>query len=244
MKIWNGVFKNFKDTGIDYIGFHDPIWFKKQIEEINQKYFKNSRNENLDNDYSIDYFLIALLSVKKQINVCDFGGAMGQVFLRIKNKVSINYNVRFDVIESIETINYLPQSLKEIEGLSFYTEFQFKDYDILHLGSVIQYIENIDDFFKKISLINSEYILINDLLAGDIPTYTTIQNYYNNPIPVTWYNFDFINSELEKFNYELISKSKYKVKILGEENLRNLTSVPEEYRIDHSLNLIYKKRKI
>ena len=89
MKVWNGIFKSFEETKLNRTGFHDPIWFDKQVNSalISLDRYRNKVME-VDLDYSLDYFLISLVSIKSKISVCDFGGAMGQMYFRLRNKLS------------------------------------------------------------------------------------------------------------------------------------------------------------
>ena len=66
--------------------------------------------------------------------------------------------------------------------------------DIVHLGSSLQYIEDWRALIGELARYRPHYFLLTDLLAGDIPTYATAQNYYGSKIPCWFFNIQEIIS--------------------------------------------------
>ena len=60
---------------------------------------------------------------------------------------------------------------------------------------------------------NGKYIILNNLTAGDIKEYSTVQNFYGNKIYYKFFNINEIVKQLNRYN--LIYKSKFLNKITG-----------------------------
>ena len=96
-------------------------------------------------------------------------------------------------------IKFLSELPKTVSGI-----------DIIHVGSALQYVENWRKMLKEFVRLKPSYILFTDLQAGDIPTYVTVQNYYDSKIPVWFFNISDIIKEFDGFNYKLVFKSTFR----------------------------------
>ena len=109
-------------------------------------------------------------------------------------------------------IKYLKNSKKV--NISFLDHYDFKKkYDIVHISDSLQYIKDWRNFIKKIIKTKPKYIILNNLTAGEIPEYSTTQNFYNKKI---FYKFFNLNQVIKNFkNYYIVYSGQYLNKING-----------------------------
>jgi hypothetical protein len=76
-------------------------------------------------------------------------------------------------------------------------------------------------------------------MAGDIPTYVSIQNYYGSRIPVWFFNVNEIIEVMSGEGLELINKSTYISRILGIEQPYPQENFEDLYKLGNSCNLLF-----
>ena len=112
---------------------------------------------------------------------------------------------------------------------------------MVHTSSAIQYLENWKDILLKFSKYKPEYISLSDVFAGDIPTFVTLQKYYESLIPHWFLNLDELITVFEGLGYELVMNCYANIRRLNTYDILNMNNFPEEYRINHTLNLLFHK---
>jgi putative methyltransferase (TIGR04325 family) len=247
MIVWEGVYRNFKETGISTHGFVGDIWYKKQVDKI-KSYIADSQQVinalTISKDYPLEVLASLLLAQQQAVKVLDFGGGMGEYYFKTCAKIPDGKSqVHFDVVESKKTLEHLPEEIKRFSNLRFFESLpSTENYHVVHFGSVMQYVESWQELIRKISSATSaEYLVFSDLLCGEIPTFVTKQKYYEQSIPVNWYNYSDFVSYVESIGFSLCYKSHFEVEILGSKTLAELSNLPEDHKLHLSRNLIFKR---
>jgi len=111
------------------------------------------------------------------------------------------------------------------------------------LCSSLQYVEDWKGLIGDLARYGAEYLLLVDLPAGDIPTYATVQNYYESKIPYWFFNVKDVIDSVTGAGFKLLFKSTYIGERLGKEQPLPQKNFPEEYRAGDSCNLLFGKDK-
>lgn len=85
-------------------------------------------------------------------------------------------------------------------------------------------------------------MLFTDLTAGKIPTYVSVQNYYDSKIPVWFFNIDEILKEVEKLGFKVALCSPRLSPFFGKLQEIPQNNFPEKYRLKNSCNLLISKK--
>ena len=246
--IWEDIYKSFKDAPTMGLCFSGDIWNKRSLENI--KYINKLAKEKKTVPEFVVYrenllpILIALISNKKKLKIIDFGGNLGKEYLSILHSTNIKpENIKYTVIEKNEICTLGTKIFKDQNEIQFLSKLPPPNLgaDIIHIGSTLQYIEDWKGVFKKLTAFNPSYILFTDLQAGNIPTYVTLQNYYDSKIPVWYFNIDEITKELKKLGFKLIHKSTFRGSFLGIEQDRPMQNLPKKFRLKNACNLLFIK---
>ena len=147
--------------------------------------------------------------------------AIGKAFATIPNKYK-NVELTWISLEKWESHPLLPANI-----------------DIVQLGSVLQYIEDWRGFLKKLFSIGSDYIVLDDIFAGKIPEFVTLQNFFRYRIPFQFLNIDDLTEYVQKGSgYNIIGMCDFVPMIRGKEVFYDMTNFPEEFRLTRTKTLI------
>lgn len=247
MVIWQGVYNTFNDTGLKNRVFLSQVWLNKQKEKVSvlsETFLPANESGELaiDREYPLAVLVSVLADTNSKIKVLDFGGGMGEQYLKTLAKIpDRTSDIFFDVVESKKTIQELPAQMKSFKNLRFFEETPGNQiYDVIHFGSVMQYIEHWQDLLRSLCRCQTRYIVFSDFLGGEIPTFVTTQKYNDEKIPVRWYSFKEFSSFLGEIGFRLTYKAYYQTEILGSGTLGPLCDLPTSHKLKHTLNLIFK----
>jgi putative methyltransferase (TIGR04325 family) len=180
------------------------------------------------------------------VSVLDVGGNLGQLALDVRRRlpgVTTTWTVleRDDLLEAAQAHTELP------DGVEFHRSRDTLDgrrFDVLHLGSVLQYFE---DWRTELATLceahttDGAWLVISDAMVGaDIPSFVTRQTYYERWLRMHFLNLGELVEHLATLGFMLIVQEPY---------LTPHTSayypelaLPETHRIAHPLNLVLRRR--
>lgn len=246
MKIWEGKYKDFKNAKkfAKGEGFSSKKWTDSQFKIfLDCKKIVFTKNKKLPNKYVkryVDFLNIVkkIFKKNKKLNILDFGGGFGIGFFYIRqnlNKKKINYTI-------IENLNIINKFKSLCSYINYESKLNYKKkYDIVNCCSVFQYIENWKSVIKKLSSTKTNYIYFSDMFIGNIKSFVTLQNYYENKIPHWFINIDEFNNQLKLRGYKLVKKQKMITKRLGKKTILPMQNFKKENKIPYTLNLLYKR---
>jgi putative methyltransferase (TIGR04325 family) len=243
--VWEGVYQSFDEAGGDADVFDSEIWIHKQQNKVYKELQtqKSISNAVASKDYPLAVLLAIELSYKNVLSVLDFGGGMGLQYLELYNKLpNFCSTVDYHVVDRKIIIENIPQELNKFSNLHFFSDLNkiTTKVNIIHIGSTLQYTENWQSILQILkNKFEPEYFVFSDLFVGEIPSFVSHQVYYDKKIPVKFINLTEFIETMELLGYRFIYKTLYQVPILGHDVLPN-AALPQEYRLKHSMNMIFK----
>lgn len=248
--LWEGVYHNFQDVPVTGPGFSGHDWIENSSEKLSN--FK-SLASNSSTVPSVIGYTDSLLPViagivqgnKKKVKILDFDGGLGFSFYHVREALGETKNFELYVVD-IEEVCTAGEKLfhdePQIEFHSDVTDILHERFDIVHIGSSLQYIEQRQDQLSVLCQFNPEYILMANIPAGDIRKFATAQNYYGSTIGCWFFNVEELSSTMLQNNYGLIFKSSYFTKLYGVEQPYPLENFKEEYRVKYPCMLLFQKQ--
>jgi putative methyltransferase (TIGR04325 family) len=248
IKIWKGVFANFNEIQDTENIYESERWLESNLDR-SRKVIDNEGHftyrSKIARDYPLKMAVLAALESKVKISVLDVGGGYGKNVMEIQSTfLDIESRIDFYILENSVLIDFykmnikLPKNFYFIQNISEIEKLQ-AGIDVLHFGSVIQYFQNLKvELGDILQTSRPKWIVFSDLMAGDIETFVTVQNYYNSKIPFRFVNFEELNKLVGDWGYKLFVKEFYE---------HDSTSVyfpqkgfDKKYQIDNSMNVIYR----
>jgi putative methyltransferase (TIGR04325 family) len=247
LNIWTGVYKNWSQAegqdGKDV--FDQGPWVEKLklkfSEEKSTKKIAFSGPEEDTDSYIFDIVLALIASIKNPLSVIDYGGDIGIMYLQLKKIVSCKFKLNYHVVELPEIVKLGKELHSKDDSIHFHEEVpNLAACDILHFGSSLQYLPDYLDVIKFCVKSNSpRYILFSDLMAGDIPTFVTTQNYYGKKVKTWFWSIDDFISSMKELSYCLILRKKYRGIFLGKRGPLPMTNLPKENQLNQASHLLF-----
>jgi putative methyltransferase (TIGR04325 family) len=247
--IWQGVYKSFDEVPIKGKAFTSTRWTRQSLKKI--KYFrslaniKNNRHSVLKYNESLLPIISAILHhQQKQVKILDVGGSIGVSYYQVISSINAK-RLEFHIVDLKSICSAGRKFFKKEKNIFFHSILPnpiIFNFDIIHLGSSIQYIENWQELLFRIQKFKPKYFLFTDLLAGNIPTFATGQYYYGSIIPAWFFNKKQIINYMKRLGFKLIFQSAYLAKILGREVKElPMNNFKKKYRLEQTCNLLFIK---
>lgn len=248
IKIWEGVFANFYEIQETENIYESERWLASNLERsrnvIDSEGLFTYRSR-IARDYPLKMAVLAALESNTKVSILDVGGGYGKHSIEIQSTFQdIESRINFYILENNVSVDFytmnikLPKNFHFIQNISEIGKRQVV-IDVLHFGSVIQYFQNLKvELSDILQTSKPRWIVFSDLMAGDIETFVTVQNYYDSKIPFRFVNFEEINKFVCPWGYKLFVKEFY------EHDSTNLyfpqKGFDKKYQIYNSMNVIYR----
>jgi len=194
----------------DHYKYHDDqtqltklIDAKNNYKNVELWYSKLSRKQSIQRANILPIFLAALSAPPRRVyKLLDVGGGLGQTDLALLacNKLEIDMTI-FE-LDPIVKVGKLLQK----NNVKYVSNFPTKKFDIVHLGSSLQYFYNFKGLIRQIIDTEPTYIVIVDTTVSQLPTFEAFQ--LNLPFTkiLRWiFNIDDLNELMH--GYTLIHQS-------------------------------------
>jgi len=244
IKIFSGVFNNFDDAPPSSDIYASDFY----IQNIKKKINKLKNKESRINEGYIIGLIIDLLSYNREqsLKVLDYGGGAGETFISLPSKLKDKNILNFTVLDNEKIINLGKAVNDKTQGIYFIkslSEYDINDrIDIIHLGSVIQYINNWKDSVNDLVKLNASYIVLDDVFTGYIENFTTMQNYYNNQIRFNFINIEEIFEFFSNKGYAVLYCCPFIPVIKGKKEFYDMTMFEKKLRIPYAYNIVFVKQ--
>ena len=233
--IWHGIYDNFSDVKQDTDAFSSDRWLHGLMDKNSQV---KSQSHVHGNVYPLS-MVVAMLP--KKCNVLDIGGGLGIDYLKLK-KMTPNHDITYHIVENDDVVMLGNKEFAKDENIKFHKNIPAAlNFDVIHIGSTMQYIEDTDAFIQTIARLPHKYLVLSDLMAGDIPTFCSMQIYYESFIPTWFFNLDEIKKKFFNYKYELVLEYTYDGTFLGKRQNLPMHNLPNRYQLQKGMNLVLKK---
>lgn len=247
--IWEGIYASFESASVDAIG----AGFEGEV--YNERAYNAAKDclTALESGKPIPSFhkqrsnllppVVAMMLAKsKTIQVLDFGGGLGIGYMTLAESIpDCSQAVEYNVVEFPDICekgrNLHSGKINFLQDLPGQGHF-----DLVHSSSALQYIEDWKGLLRKFVEFTPEYILLSDVFAGNIPTFVTLQKYYDSRIKHWFFNIGEFGSFFSQIGYELIMQSYVNSKRLQADDDLPMGNFPDSHRIQQTLHLLLRRK--
>lgn len=249
--IWEGIYAGFAQCPRVGPGFESDRWVRQETDRINELLEAVENNKAISSVVSNRTNLLPFLAVmvsenskENRISILDFGGGLGSTYISVMAACADEQVVDYRVVDSKNICQAGKKCFKDNAHLHFYDHLtdEIQKVDIICLSSSIQYVEDWKGLLKGLTKYDPQYILLADLPAGDIPTYATVQNYYESRIPHWFFNVTEVIETMTSIDFSLLFKSSYDGTYLGKKQPMPQDNFPDKYRVGRSCNLLFSRK--
>lgn len=238
--IWEGVFKNYKDAVPKGLGFSGEKWANQILEQLFEFRKNVSKGGMVLPPRSCD--LPFLCSIAKVRSILDLGGASGWHYEYLKSSFPNNEIEEYCVLEIESLVELMEREKIHASPVSFSTKIsREKKFDVLYANSSLQYVSYDSTYTDIIAQTTPTWILIEDFLGGDFSDFFSLQTFHADNIPVKFRNRNTFVSNIQNLNYQLVYQKAYPAVIKGKLQELPMSGIPEEFRVKHGENFLFKK---
>jgi len=248
--IWQGVYKDFSEVPAEGPGHSGEQWIKNSLKKIDQlrKLADQPKTVPLVTAYreSLLPLLSSLVYAETgRVRILDFGGGLGFTYYQVAGGLPDTAHLEFHIIEMGEVCEAGKVFFQNEPKIFFHAELptEVNEFDIVHIGSSLQYVEDWRNVMASLCGYQPGYILFTDLPAGDIRTYASSQYYYGSKMPCWFFNVAEVIGAVCENGYGLIFKASYMSRILNEEQPYPQANFSEEYRLGYPGILLFKRKE-
>lgn len=247
--IWSGIYHTFSDVPLVGKGHEGDDWIQNSIKKATEA-IELARKKQTVSPVAINRdtqlpLLVALFAVSQDsVTVLDFGGGLGMTYLSVICAQEHPENVDYHILELGSICAAGRKLFRDDAHVHFHTELpdNIRSIDIVHVGSSLQYVEDWKGQLARLASYHPAYFLLEDLYAGEIPTYATAQYYYGSHMPCWFFNIHEVIGVMKSNGYRLQFRSTYMAKILGLEQESPQDNFPKSHRLGHACNLLFVKK--
>lgn len=239
MNIFDGVYKSFDDAKSKGPGFSSDKWINSSKEKL--KKLLDGKEAVLVYQNLLP-FLSSIVLSRGKIRILDFGGGLGITYATLLKTLDFKEGVfEYHIVENERICSEGRKIFKTDKRIYFHNKLpKISSVDIVHIGSALQYIKDWKELLRDLSAYKPRYFLFDDLHAGDITTFATLQNYYESKIPCWFFNLNELISEMRKHKFDLAYKSKMRITYFGVFQKIPMKNLPKKYRIDDTMCLLFR----
>lgn len=236
MNIYDGIYKNFDAAAGSGLGFLSDSWIDSSKTKLLD--LLSGKKDFLVKQNMLPFLVPAIF--KRKVKILDFGGGIGITYAMVSRLVK-NIFIEYHIVDNERICKEGRIIFKSDSRVIFHSELpKLNGVDIVHIGSSLQYIDDWVAQLKYISAYKPTYFIFDDLHAGNIPTYATLQNYYGSKIPCWFFNLNEVIETMKKLQYKLAFESKQRISYFGQEQKIPLSNFPKKYRIDDTMCLLFR----
>lgn len=247
--LWEGVYESFSEVPIAGPGFSGGDWLEQsteKLEELRSLAAKNGSVSQLTGyTESLLPVVAAMVQAKlKTVRILDFGGGLGFSYYQVLQGLPSSAGLEFHIID-IEAVCAAGELIfsdePQIVFHSALTDVADQRFDIVHIGSSLQYIGLWQEQLTKLCRLEPEYVLMANIPAGDIETFATAQNYYGSKIACWFFSVADLTESMSDNGFELVFKSSYFTKVYGVEQPYPLDNFEPDRRVEYPCMLLFQK---
>lgn len=249
--IWNGVYRNFAESGGDETVFEGDLWLNNATEKAKIKKPKSkSDNENsvpplaITHDYILPVIATLTQVYTNHLKIVDFGGGLANSFLETIACMQDTEGLEFHIVESTRSCQKWKESFPDDSRLMFHTSLpELDNVNIVHIGSALQYIEDWKGLIERLAEYAPDSFVLAHLHAGDIPeSFVTLQHYYGREIPCWFWKLTDIIHQMNDVGYKLCFKARHMAKVLGKVGPLPMAALPDECQLEDFCQLVFVKK--
>ena len=249
--VWEGIYDSWEEAPGDDDVFDDNVWLDKVNRRAKDTLAEYRRPAILSPVTRVrDYILPVAASMvcsssKGDLKVLDFGGGMAASYFPLISSLPNSSNIEFHIIEGKEICIKSKGILGDFKKLYFHEKLPkiSHSFDIVHAGSSIQYVHDWKSLLANFIDYCPQLLILEDLMAGDVETFITLQNYYGKKIRSWFLNINEIIQAVEQLNYKLIYKTQFTHDILGKVGPLPMENFSPPYRLDYGSHLMFERIK-
>lgn len=243
--IWEGIYPHLDEVPAKGPGFSGSRWLEQSLQQAREKRDRyDAAPKRNPGGWSGESPLAAAAAMVSRgtgrLAVLDFGGGIGNGFFSVAYSLAPSVNLDYTVVETPAVCDVGESFFGGDKRIRFLPDLAAAGKaDLVHIGSALQYIGPWEAVLDQLCSLAESTMVFSDLMAGEVPTFATVQHYYDSDIPFWFFNIDAITDRLYRAGFHLVFKNRFESRILGVRQSLPQDNFPMSHRLGHACNLIW-----
>ena len=236
---WEGIFSHFREVPRLGQGFEGSYWVQRSRSRTNTMIAAAADPSVPSWPVQGQALLPLLVSIagsgRQKLRILDFGGGMGVSYFQVIQAIPTPDFFDYTIVETGPVCEAARDLFPGDSKIHFVSKLPDPDvrFDIVHLNSSLQYIEDYAELIKQLIAYDPCYVLFVRLSAGANPTYATAQmNVQGSQIPYWFISLAEIVSLMSSLGYALVFKS-------ASDDEFNQENFPASHRVGQPCNVLF-----
>lgn len=232
--VWEGVYERFSEVPVRGQGFDSGEWVQA-AEAFTQSHVAVP---GMTSRPALAAAVRECSARRDVVRVLDFGGGAGAAYVELR-RLAGDACLEHVVVERTRLAARGRSLFAGDPAIRFVDSLPATDaqFDLIYLGSVLQYIEDHAALFQVLAGYGAEWLVLDDVPAGDIPDYVTGQyNVQGSVIPYRFFNLPQLILLIGAHGYALHTRHE-STRAYHQDNF------PPGYRLRHGCSLLFEHRE-
>lgn len=247
--IWEGVYGSFEQAPAVGPGFSGSAYSSRALDAAREalgavRSGTPMRQVLTQRTVVLPPVVACTLQHAPSVSVLDFGGGLGIGYLTLLESIpGVAERLEYHIVEIPAVCETGRQLFASVPRLTFHEHLpeprHARAFTIVYSSSALQYVPDWRNLLAKLAGYGPEVLLLSDVFAGDIPTFCSLQNYYESRIPQWFLNLRDLTDMLATAGYTFQMKTRASVKLLDRDGALPMENFDPPYRLSETLHLLF-----
>lgn len=248
VEIWEGIYASYREAAAHVVGpgFDGDVWRTRSLASAQGCLAALEAGKPIPQFHKqrsalLPAVVAIMLAKGDKLRVLDFGGGLGIGYMALIESIPraadrIDYTI-------VEVPSVCDEGRKLFSGAVHYVSgLPSQDaFDLVHAASAVQYVDDWKQLLTRLGGYGAEFMLLSDVFAGAIPSFVSLQNYYDSRICHWFFNFEELLDACSRAGYSLVMKTFAASRRLGVEDAVPMNGFPDSHRLEQSLHLLLRR---
>ncbi len=240
--VWEGRFADFAGAPRTGSGFSDNQWIDRVCERLRALREQPAAERAAVHEYLLAGVTAALAEPGRTTTIIDYGGGVGIEYVQLQSALAGSVKLDYRIVDHPAICAAGAKLHPGDASIRFFPADSLPDEraDIVHIGSALQYVEDPDALLRRLTALRPKRLLFSDVYAGDFPAFVSTQNLYGSRVPFHFYNAGELVAQVARHGYELVLRTRFYRKVLGQIGPLPMSNFPPEYRLDYPSHFLFR----
>jgi putative methyltransferase (TIGR04325 family) len=244
--IWEGIYSSFAEAGGNVDVFAEEPWVGRSTEKgkrirsaARSAAFLPPATET--HEYCIPVLAGLVQARRGQVRILEFGGSVGFTFHAIADALGDPEALEMHVVDNESICRAGREVFSGETRLEWHVRPPVgRKFDVVHCGSSIQYSPDWLGRVGELAALGPDFLVFDDLPAGEVPTFVSLQYYYGKKIPHWFFGVrEFVDTVTRATGYRLCYRARFMGTFLGRRGPLPMENFPASHRLETACNLAF-----
>jgi len=240
--VWEGLYASFGEAqqASAGAGFSSEAWIERSRRRLND-IVANAEERLLGTSaYLLPVVAAMIREPGRPLRILDFGGGPGtggrSIALAFGKDADFSYHIVENAAVTSLGKDYFGDDPRIVWHQSLPPAFPV---DIIHVGSCVQYIDDVDGLLADLSAFNPGCVLFSDVYVGDIASYWTLQNLWGSRVPFRFMKEQEFVEAVERHGFQLRLRVPFIASTLGKTDPLPMDNFPADRRVARAKHFLF-----